>query len=132
MTGCVEPGHELAVCGPRGDEVLVPFAEFGVEIEDLLFQFGDPAGERLDVGGGTEAGGFPGGLSEGLEEASFQPGDVCGQTVVAGREVRDVGQQRLPADLRPARRAWRGFLQRQPRRARHGDAKRRARHPTCG
>lgn len=37
----------------------------------------------------------------------FEPGDVRGQAAVAGRQIRDVGQQLLAADLRSGCRAWR-------------------------
>ncbi|MEW2471059.1 hypothetical protein AB0919_39670 [Streptomyces sp. NPDC046994] len=70
----VDLGHEFTVRGACGGEILVPFIEFGAEIEDLLFQLGDSVGERLDVGGGAEAGRLPGGLPEGLGETPFQPG----------------------------------------------------------
>lgn len=70
-------------------------------------ELADAAGECFDVGGGTEPGGFPSSLSKRFRQRSFEPGDVRGQTAVAGREVRDVGQQRLAADLRSGRRAGR-------------------------
>ncbi|MGX1402968.1 hypothetical protein [Streptomyces ambofaciens] len=102
-------GHQLAIGRPRRGEVLVPFGEFGAEVEDLLFQLGGPAGEGFDVCRAPRAGGFPGRLPQGLGEATFEPGDVCGQAAVAGGEVRDVGQQRQVADLRARRRAGRGL-----------------------
>ncbi|MEU2589017.1 hypothetical protein ABZ612_40760 [Streptomyces avermitilis] len=103
----VELGHQLTVCGAGGFDVLVPFSEFAAKVENLLFQVGGAACERLDVGRGAEAGGFPSCLSQGLGQAPFEPGDVRGQLPVAGREVRDVGQQRLAADLRSGSRAGR-------------------------
>jgi hypothetical protein len=96
----VELGHQLAVGGAGGFEVLVLFRKFAAEVENLLFQLGGAACERFDVGRGAEAGGFPGCLAQGLGQTPFEPGDVRGQSPVAGREVRDVGQQRLAADLR--------------------------------
>lgn len=96
----VELGHQLTVCGAGGFDVLVPFSEFAAKVENLLFQVGGAACERLDVGRGAEAGGFPSCLSQGLGQAPFEPGDVRGQLPITGREVRDVGQQRLAADLR--------------------------------
>ncbi|MFD9223489.1 hypothetical protein ACFWDI_26600 [Streptomyces sp. NPDC060064] len=103
----VQLRHQLPVRGACGGEVLVPFCEFVTKVEDLLLQFDDSAGERFDVGGGAETGGFPGGLSECLGEPPFEPADVRGQTAVAGRAIRDVSQQRLAADMRPGRRAGR-------------------------
>ncbi|WP_177324399.1 hypothetical protein [Streptomyces mirabilis] len=85
--------HQLAVGRPCRGEVLVAFGKFRAEVEDLLFQLGDPTGERFDVCRGAEAGSFPGRLPQGLGEAAFESGDVCGQAAAAGREVRDVGQQ---------------------------------------
>ncbi|MET7608067.1 hypothetical protein [Streptomyces avermitilis] len=103
----VELGHQLTVCGAGGFDVLVPFSEFAAKVENLLFQVGGAACERLDVGRGAEAGGFPSCLSQGLGQAPFEPGDVRGQLPITGREVRDVGQQRLAADLRSGSRAGR-------------------------
>lgn len=97
----VQLSHQVPVRRACG-EVLVALGEFGAEVEDPLLQLADPAGECFDVGGGTEPGGFPDGLSERFGQASFEPGDVRGETAVAGRAVRDVGQQRLAADLGPA------------------------------
>ncbi|MEU9677818.1 hypothetical protein AB0D92_30455 [Streptomyces parvus] len=69
----VDLGHQLSVGRPRRGEVLVPFGEFCAEVEDLLFQLGDAAGEGFDVRRGAEAGGFPGRLPQGLGEASPSP-----------------------------------------------------------
>ncbi|MGA4946953.1 hypothetical protein [Streptomyces cinereoruber] len=104
----VELGHQLAVGGAGGFEAFVPFDEFAAQIEDPLFQLGGAACERLDVGWSAEAGGIPSCLAQGLGQAPFEPGDVRGQSSVAGREVRDVGQQRLAADLRSSGRARAG------------------------
>lgn len=62
----VELGHQLTVCGAGGFEAFVPFREFAAEVENLLFRLGGAACERLDVGRGAEAGGFPSCLSQGL------------------------------------------------------------------
>ncbi|WP_331743809.1 hypothetical protein OH809_43905 (plasmid) [Streptomyces sp. NBC_00873] len=105
----VDLRHQFTIRSAGGFEVLVAFGEFAAQIEDLLFQLGGAACERLDVGWGAEAGGFPDCLAQGLGQAPFESGDVCGQSPVVGREVRDVGQQRLAADLRSGGRAGRGF-----------------------
>ncbi|MGX1274944.1 hypothetical protein [Streptomyces phaeoluteigriseus] len=114
----VELSHQLTVGGAGGFEVLVPFREFAAKIENLLFQLGGAACERLDVGWGAEAGGLPSRLAQGLGQAPFESGDVGGQSPVAGGEVRDVGQQRLAADLRsgcaPARTAGYGSTTQRP------------------
>ncbi|MEU0333981.1 hypothetical protein [Streptomyces sp. NPDC006193] len=69
--------------GAGGFEVLVPFREFAAKIENLLFQLGGAACERLDVGWGAEAGGLPSRLAQGLGQAPFESGDVGGQSPVA-------------------------------------------------
>ncbi|MEV0376052.1 hypothetical protein AB0I10_41215 [Streptomyces sp. NPDC050636] len=46
----VELGHQLTVRGAGRFEVLIPFRQFAAEVENLLFQLGGAACERLDVG----------------------------------------------------------------------------------
>ncbi|MFI5775423.1 hypothetical protein ACIA74_45055 [Streptomyces sp. NPDC051658] len=43
----VELGHQFTVRGADGFAVLAPFREFAAEVEDLLFQLGGVACERL-------------------------------------------------------------------------------------
>lgn len=100
-------GCELPRAG--GFEVFVPFRKFAAEVATLLFQLGGAACERLDVGRGAEAGCFPSRLAQSLGHAPFEPGDVCGQSPIAGRKVRDIGQQRRAADLRSGSRAGQGL-----------------------
>ncbi|MFD3742746.1 hypothetical protein [Streptomyces sp. NPDC058629] len=109
MRSAVELSHQFTVRGAGGFEVLVPFRKLAAEVKNLLFQLGGAACERLDVGRGAEAGCFPSRLAQSRGQAPFEPGDVRGQSSVAGREVRDVGQQRLAADLRSGSRAGRGL-----------------------
>ena len=105
----VQLSHQVPVPGACVGEFLAALGEFGAEVEDPLLQLADPVGECFDVGGGTESGGFPDGLSECFGQALFDPGGVCGETAVTGREVRDAGQQRLAADLGPGGSAGRRF-----------------------
>ena len=61
---CVEPGHELAVGGAGGGEVLVTLVEFRAEIGELLLEAGDLVVEGVDVGWRAEPGFAPGLLAE--------------------------------------------------------------------
>ncbi|MEU2048831.1 hypothetical protein ACWHBW_27110 [Streptomyces albidoflavus] len=95
--GCSSRGvdlcHELTVRGSGGGEISLLFRQFLATDEELLLKLGDLAGERVDVSGGPEPGGFPCGSAEVLGESSFKPGDVRGESSVSGGEVRNVGQQ---------------------------------------
>ena len=53
--GRVELGHELAVCGTGGGEVLVSFFELEMQIGHVLFEVGDFLVEGVDVGRGAES-----------------------------------------------------------------------------
>jgi hypothetical protein len=50
----VELGHELAVGGAGGGEVLVAFAELEAQVGGLLFEVGDFLVQGVDVGGCAE------------------------------------------------------------------------------
>jgi hypothetical protein len=54
----VELGHELAVGGAGGGEVVVAFVELLAQVDGLLLEVGDGLVERVDVGGGAEPGLF--------------------------------------------------------------------------
>jgi len=62
--GCVEPGHQFAVGGAGGGEVLVAFFELQPGVNDLLFERYDALLKLVDVGGGTESGCAPGLFAE--------------------------------------------------------------------
>jgi hypothetical protein len=47
----VDAGHQLAVGGAGGGEFVVAFAELDAQVGGLLFEPGDLAVERVDVGG---------------------------------------------------------------------------------
>ena len=50
---CVDAGHEFAVGGAGGGEVLVPFVELQAQIKYLLFEEGDLLVQGVDVGWGA-------------------------------------------------------------------------------
>ena len=56
MRSSPELGHDLAVGGPGGGEVLALFFELEAQVDDLLFKVGDLLAEGLGVGGGAEPG----------------------------------------------------------------------------
>ena len=62
--GCVEPGHEFAVGGAGGGEVLVAFFEVKAGVNDLLLERCDALLKLVDVGGGAESGCAPGLFAE--------------------------------------------------------------------
>jgi len=51
--GCVESGHQFAVGGAGGGEVLVAFFELQPQFDDSLFERHDVVLQLVDVGGGT-------------------------------------------------------------------------------
>ena len=62
--GCVEPGHEFAVGGAGGGEVLLAFFELQPGVNDLLFERHDALLKLVDVGGCAESGCAPGLFAE--------------------------------------------------------------------
>src|SRR5438874_609774 len=56
----VELGHELAVGGAGGGEVLVAFGKLETKVGGLLFEGEDALVEFVDVGGSAEPGLAPG------------------------------------------------------------------------
>ena len=98
--GSVDAGHELAVGGAGGGEVLVAFLELQAQVDDLLFELGDLLVEGVDVGGGAEPGLAPGVLAEGFGQALFEvldSGVEPGGAFVGGEQV---GLQRGSGDRR--------------------------------
>jgi len=51
----VDAGHQLTVSGAGGSEFVVAFAELDAQVGGLLFELGDLAAERVDVGGCAES-----------------------------------------------------------------------------
>ena len=62
--GCVEPGHQFAVGGAGGGEVLVAFFELQPGVNDLLFERYDALLKRVDVSGSAESCCAPGSIAE--------------------------------------------------------------------
>ncbi len=75
----VELGHELAVGGARGGEVLLAVAELETQVGDLLLESVVVLLERVDAGRGAEPGFLPGVLAEQGGEPAFELLDAGGQ-----------------------------------------------------
>ena len=88
---CVESGHEFAVGGAGGGEVIVAFVELLSKVEGVLFELADALVEGVDVGGGAEPRLAPGLFTERfgqpllqLPDAGIEPGG-CVRARRAGR-----------------------------------------------
>ena len=75
----VEPGHQLAVRGPRGCEFVVTFFQSQSQVGGLLLEMGDFLAEGIDVGGRAEPGFAPGLLAERLRQVLFELPDAGGE-----------------------------------------------------
>ena len=101
MVAGVDTGHQFAVGGAGGGEVLVAFGELQAQVDGLLLEVGDLLVEGVDVGRGAEPGLAPGVLAECLGQAFLQVLDARvepGGTFVRGEQV---GLQRGLGDRRP-------------------------------
>ena len=86
----VEAGHEFAVGGAGGGEVLVAFGELQAQVDGLLFEVGDLLLELVDVGRGAEPGLAPGLLADVFGEALLElldAGVQPGGAFVGGEQV---------------------------------------------
>jgi len=97
----VEPGHELAVGGPGGVEVLVAFLELQPQVDDVLLEVDDPLVELVDVVGCAEPGLAPGLLAEQFGQPFLELLGACGQAGAALLGGQQVGLQRGSADRGP-------------------------------
>ena len=109
--GCVEPGHEFAVGGACGGEVLVAFFELQPQVDDVLFEGDDLLFELVDVVGGAESGLAPGVLAEQFGQAGLElvgAGGHAGAALLGGEQV---GLQGGAGDRGPAAGGvgWLGF-----------------------
>jgi hypothetical protein len=91
--GGVDAGHEFAVGGACGGEVVVAFGELESEVGCLRFEVGDLLVEGVDVGRGAEPGGAPSVLAQRLGEAFFEVLDAGVQPVGAFVGGEQVGLQ---------------------------------------
>ncbi|MFF3691103.1 hypothetical protein [Streptomyces sp. NPDC002187] len=95
MPGCVasavEPGHQLAVGGAGGGKVIAPVLEFEFQVDDLLFEGGDPGLEPFGVAGAADAGLAPDLLAQDLAEAGFEAAGPGREAAGPGREADGAG-----------------------------------------
>ena len=68
----VDAGHQFAVGGAGGGEVLVAFAELQAQVDGLLLEVGDLLVQGVDVDGGAQAGLAPGVLTECFGQAFLE------------------------------------------------------------
>ena len=109
MVADVDSGHQFAVGGAGGGEVLVAFRQLQAQVDGLLLEVGDLLGEGVDVGWGAEAGLAPGVLTECFREALLEVLDAGVQPGGAFVGGEQVGLQRGSGDRRvggSAARAW--------------------------
>lgn len=89
----VELGHEFAVGGACGGEVLVTFAELETQVGDLLLERVVALVERVDAGRGAEPGFPPGVVAEQAGEPVLELVDAGGQAGGSLLGVEQVGLQ---------------------------------------
>jgi hypothetical protein len=99
--GGVELGHELAVRGPGGGQVVALFFELEAEAGDLLLELADLLVEGVDVGGCREPGLTPGLFAERLRQPFFQLPDAGVQPDGAFMGSEQVRLQGCPGDGGP-------------------------------
>jgi hypothetical protein len=75
---CVELRHQFAIRGTRGGKILVAFLQLAGQVDNLLFEFGDAALQRVDVGGNGESRLSSGLLAQHLRQRGFQLSDPRG------------------------------------------------------
>src|SRR5450759_3345111 len=97
----VELGHELAVGGACGREVLIAFGELQAQIDALLLEVADLLVEGVEVDRDAEPGLAPGLLAECFGQAGLQLPDPAGQPDGSFAGGEQVGVQRGAVDARP-------------------------------
>jgi hypothetical protein len=110
VASAVELGHQLAVRGAGGREVVALVLELELQVDDLLFEGGDPGLKLFGVVGAADAGLALDPLAQGIAEAGFKAADLGGEAGGAGVGGRQVGLERRPADGRPPAAGDRGRL----------------------
>ena len=108
----VELGHELAVGGACGGEVLVAFVELETQVGDLLLERVVVLLERVGAGWGAEPGFPPGVVAEEDGEPAFELLDTGGQPGGSLLGVEQVGLKRGAARGPGSREGRRGCLNR--------------------
>ncbi len=83
----VELGHELAVGGAGGGEVLTGLLELETQVDDVLLEGEVLLLERVDVGGSAESGLAPGVFAEQAGEPAFELLDAGGSRWVLSRSA---------------------------------------------
>jgi hypothetical protein len=82
--GAIELGHDLAVGGAGGDEVVVAVVELELQVDDLLFAGGDSGLELFGAVGAADTGLAPDLLAQDLAEPAFEAPDLGGEAGSAG------------------------------------------------
>ncbi|MEQ4611460.1 hypothetical protein ABMX48_36620 [Streptomyces cavourensis] len=83
-----------------GGEVIVAVLELEFQVDDLLFEGGDPGFELFGVVGTADAGLAPDLVTEDFAEALFEPADLGGEAGTAGVGGSEVGLERCAGDGR--------------------------------
>jgi hypothetical protein len=96
----VESGHQFAVGGAGGGEVLVAFLDLQTQVGHVLFEVCDLLVEGVDVGWRAEPGLAPDLLAEGFGQTLFQVLDSGVEPDGAFMGGKEVGLQRGACDGR--------------------------------
>ena len=100
MVSEVDAGHQFAVGGAGGGEVLVAFAQLQAQVDGLLLEVGDLLVQGVDVDGGAQPGLAPGVLTECFGQAFLEVLDASVQPGGAFVGGEQVGLQRGSGDRR--------------------------------
>ncbi|MBF5002567.1 hypothetical protein IRT45_36280 [Nocardia sp. BSTN01] len=90
----VHVGEQFPVRGAGPRRVSFAFGELAGQLDDLLFETGDSALQRVDVGRCAESGFLPDGLAQELGTLAFELFVVCGQAADADLGVGQIDLER--------------------------------------
>jgi hypothetical protein len=93
----VEGGHQVAVSGAGGGEVVVAVLEVLASVEEFLFEFDNPRTESADFVGSGEAGVVEDLFAEDFGQSLAELAVLVSESFVVCAEVGEVGQQRPAA-----------------------------------
>jgi len=93
----VGEGHEVAVGCARGVEFVGSLFELLAQVEDELFEFGDPGPQLAAFVGALDAAGVEDFRAEDFRQAGGETEVLPAQPLVLRLEVGQVGEQGLPA-----------------------------------